>query len=251
MPVQMPSLSAEHIVRVWELGQRQHPLDRALTCLQFALPEVSWESLAALSVGQRDAYLLALREQTFGPQLDSLATCPKCQEQLEFSLSTTDLRITELGPLSVGPAQQHQCQVNDLTLQFRLPNSLDLAAVVTEANSAVARQQLAQRCLMQVEQAGQVVEMASIPESAIATLSQQLVEVDPQAEILLDLDCPACEHPWQILFDIVDFLWTELAAQAKRLLSEVHQLARFYGWREADILAMTSLRRQYYLELVS
>jgi hypothetical protein len=54
-----------------------------------------------------------------------------------------------------------------------------------------------------------------------------------------------------VLFDIVSFFWTELSAQAKRLLREVHTLARGYGWREADILAMSARRRQLYLDLVT
>jgi len=46
------------------------------------------------------------------------------------------------------------------------------------------------------------------------------------------------------------FFWAELAAEAKRLLREVDALARAYGWREADILALSSQRRHAYLELV-
>ena len=248
----MSSLSAEQIIRLWETGQRQHPLDRALTCLTFVFPEISWDRLAALSVGQRDAYLLWLRENTFGTQLDSLASCPHCQEQLEFSLTTTDLRVTDLASVP-DPAQPqvHHCQVDDLALQFRLPTSVDLAAVISLTNPVAARRHLAQRCLVQAQQQGQALDLEVIPEDAIATLSDQLSAADPQAELLLDLDCPACGHHWQVLFDIVEFFWNELAAQAQRLLLEVHRLARFYGWREADILAMTNLRRQYYLELAS
>jgi hypothetical protein len=37
---------------------------------------------------------------------------------------------------------------------------------------------------------------------------------------------------------------------AKAYLNEVHMLAWAYGWREADILAMSSARRQFYLERV-
>ena len=72
---------------------------------------------------------------------------------------------------------------------------------------------------------------------------------DPQAEVLLDLDCPACNHRWQILFDIASFFYAEVSAYAKRLLREVHTLARRYGWREADILSMSTARRQFYIEL--
>jgi len=47
------------------------------------------------------------------------------------------------------------------------------------------------------------------------------------------------------------FLWTEITSQARRLLHEVHLLATTYGWHEADILAMSAIRRQYYLEMVA
>ena len=92
---------------------------------------------------------------------------------------------------------------------------------------------------------------AAVPEEAIAHLSQHLTEADPQAEILLDLQCPVCQHSWQSLFDIVAFFWSELQVQAQRLLQEVHVLARAYGWRESDILSLSSTRRQFYLKLIS
>jgi hypothetical protein len=68
---------------------------------------------------------------------------------------------------------------------------------------------------------------------------------------LLDLRCPTCGHSWHALFDIVAFFWAELASQAKRLLREVHTLARAYGWREADIVSMSARRRQLYLEMAT
>jgi hypothetical protein len=33
------------------------------------------------------------------------------------------------------------------------------------------------------------------------------------------------------------------------MLYDVHALASAYGWREADVLAMSPMRRQVYLEL--
>ena len=41
----------------------------------------------------------------------------------------------------------------------------------------------------------------------------------------------------------------EVEAEAMRLLRDVHVLARQYGWREADIIAMSPLRRQMYVEM--
>lgn len=262
------ALSSEQIIRLWEVGQHQHPIDRALSCLTLALPSVPPKTLRQLSIGQRDAYLLLLRERTFGPQMDSLASCPCCQEQIEFELSTTDLQVAPLIDLSqpYSPAI-YTCKTERESLQFRLPNSEDLATVATLSDVDKARRQLAQRCLIHregpapEETQNQVQDLASAPELAtagdevsewaIAHLSEQISRADPQAEILLNLDCPTCKHQWQILFDIVSFFWRELTARAHRLMRDVHRLARFYGWREADILSMSYTRRQYYLEVVS
>src|SRR5260370_14393640 len=89
----MHTFSGQEIVRLWEIGISQHPLDRALTLLMAAFPETSRERLALLSIGRRDAYVFALREQTFGSRLHSLAACPACGEQLEFALNTADLPV--------------------------------------------------------------------------------------------------------------------------------------------------------------
>ena len=56
---------------------------------------------------------------------------------------------------------------------------------------------------------------------------------------------------WAVMFDVVSFFWSEICVQAKRLLREVHTLARAYGWREVDILGMSTARRQFYLEMVT
>src|SRR5258708_32794865 len=87
----MHTFSGQEIVRLWEIGTREPPLGRALTLLMAAFPEASRERLALLSIGRRDAYVFALREQTFGSRLRSLAACPACGEQLEFALNTADL----------------------------------------------------------------------------------------------------------------------------------------------------------------
>ena len=84
----------------------------------------------------------------------------------------------------------------------------------------------------------------------LAALAAEMSARDPQAEVLLDLTCPGVRREWQAVFDIAAYFWAELAAEAKRLLREVDALARAYGWREADILALSPRRRQAYLELV-
>src|SRR2546428_2594003 len=87
----MHGLSAQELLLIWEVGLRQHPVDRALTILALALPKAPRAELLALSVGQRDAHLLAVREGTFGAQLAGFAECLACQERLEFVLDVADI----------------------------------------------------------------------------------------------------------------------------------------------------------------
>src|SRR5436305_910057 len=60
---------------------------------------------------------------------------------------------------------------------------------------------------------------------------------------------PACAHGWESSFDVDRYLWEEVHAWAIRTLQDVHILASSYGWREAEILALSQVRRQFYLEL--
>jgi hypothetical protein len=137
-------------------------------------------------------------------------------------------------------------------VEFRLPNSYDLAAIALETDVEQARGQLLARCITQVAYRNHH-EPASpdqLPADLIAALAARLAEADPQAEIELALTCENCGANWTALLDIALFLWTEISARVRRLLREVHTLALAYGWREADILALSDARRQLYLEMV-
>ncbi|MBC6420232.1 MAG: phage baseplate protein [Hormoscilla sp. SP12CHS1] len=243
----MRPLTASELIRGWEVGQSQHALDRALTLLSLACPGYSQAELASLSIGQRDAYLLTLREITFGEEMNGWADCPQCSERLEFNMKTSQMRLVEVLEPQVA---EYSLKMGEWELGFRLPNSWDLAAIVGETDVERAAARLRQRCLSWALFEGVEVGYNHLPEEAIAAMVESIAAADPQAEILLDLSCPACGHKWQVMLDIVWFLWKEISARAQRILQEVHMLARFYGWREADILSMSTVRRQCYLNLV-
>jgi hypothetical protein len=240
----MRPLSAHDLLKVWEVGEDQSPVDRALTILAAACPEMTRDELAALSVGQRDARLLGLRERTSGPKLNCFAECPQCAERLEFDVAIADLRV------AAEPDEgTWELVAENFVLGFRLPDSRDLAAAAGCRDQSAARDLLVQRCVLHASRDGVPIACNDLPAEIISALAQRMVECDPQAEVLLDLRCPECNHGWQVLLDIAGFFWTELSAQARRLLNEVRGLALVYGWREADILAMSARRRQYYLEM--
>ncbi|GAC1347442.1 MAG: hypothetical protein NVSMB27_12850 [Ktedonobacteraceae bacterium] len=251
----MHSLSTQEILRIWEIGSGQHPVDRALTMLAGAFPEIPQDDLVSLSVGQRDARLLDIRKRNFGTHLASFTECVKCQERLEFDLEVDDIQVAPR-PESVN--QEYRVACDRYELHFRLPTSLDLAAIAGCPDVTTARKLLVRRCVLKVNRDGAEVsteglseEVPSLPETVVTALGAQMATSDPMAEIEIDVTCPACGHHWSVIFDIVLFLWAEICVQAKRLLREVHTLAWAYGWHEADILSLSAARRQYYLEMVT
>lgn len=237
----MRSLSASQLMDVWERGANEHPVDRALTLLSACCEETRAE-LAALSIGRRDARLLEAYERLFGPALEAFAQCPRCGERLEYRLSIRELAVPL--PESEQPMIVHTAEAS---LHLRLPNSLDLRAASECPGLDEARKLLLERCVEREGQPGVPVE--DLPESTVEQIASCLAHADPQAETLIDLTCCACQHAWQVLLDIEGFLWAKVRAMARRLLQEVHALARAYGWREHDILALSAVRRQAYLEM--
>jgi hypothetical protein len=242
----MRPLSAAGVLRAWERGQAGPPLDRALAILAVANPEDSWDGLARLPIGQRDARLLASREQSLGGALRAYVECPACKAALTFEMNVPDLRsdshLAEQGGT-------YDIAMDTTSIRFRLPTTLDLADLPLAAGVAVVRRQLAEHCVLQAERDGRLVDIDALPDELIDLVSEEMSRRDPQAETEVNLSCPECDHQWSAIFDIAAFFWAEIAALASRLLREVDVLARAYGWREADILELSASRRDAYLQL--
>ena len=242
----MRALSAQVLLEVWERGRAAPPVERALLLLAAASPETPVEELARESVGGRDARLLDLREETFGSRLVSLADCPACGERLETSFEVAEIRAEGAAE---GPAEIRELTADGRELSFRLPNSLDLAALAAAGPGEDLRRLLLARCLLGALSPDEPAEL-ELTDETVATIARRMAAADPQGEVELALACPACGHGWPAAFDILSFFWTELDAWARLLLREVHLLASTYHWRERDILELTPWRRRAYLELL-
>ncbi|MEK6300596.1 MAG: phage baseplate protein [Acidobacteriota bacterium] len=244
------SVSPAELLDVWERGQHQAPVERALTMLAAVCPSASRETLAALSIGQRDACLIALRERLFGQVLTSLADCPACGERLEMTFSVLDIRASS----KAEPGAMLSFSQSGYELGLRLPNSLDLLALAGCASPGEMRGRLIEQCVMSIRHQGRTESTAltsEMPAEILNAAIEQIAQADPQADVQVDLTCPCCRHEWQAGFDIVSYLWSELHDRAIHLLREIHLLASAYGWRESDILNMSSSRRVCYLEMLA
>ena len=244
----MRALSATELLDAWERGLAEDPPARALTLLA-ASTGTSRAELARLTVGEGDRRLLDLREQTFGPRLEALASCPRCGELLEMAFAVQDILV---GREESATAETHTLHVGDYETTFREPTCLDLVALKPAGDSAAAvRLELFRRCLVSARRGEAEVAAEGLPDDVVGRVIEAMARADPQADVEIALECPACGHGWRESLDICSFFWDEINAWALRTLAEVHALARAYGWTEREVLSLSAWRRQLYLRMVT
>ena len=246
----MRGLTSEEILQFWDSGESSLlPVERSLMVLAATCPELTQEQLASLSLGERDAMLLSVREKTLGSTLRCYSECRECGGALEFAFTADHFQKPSALP-PAAPRTEYRIDVEGCEIFFRLPTSADLMDFTADMSLEAMRDRLLQRCITGVTRNGESVDRNCLEASAMTALVEQMGEHDPQAETLLHVLCPQCGHTCQAVFDIGDFFWREIADQAMRLLREVHALASAYCWRERDILAMSSRRRRWYMEML-
>jgi len=242
----MQPLSASQMLAVWERGLEQIPLERALIMLEAACPECDRASLSASSIGERDARLLRLREWAFGSEITACAACPQCHQALELTF--------QLDALRQGGGDQQPveipCFIGGYELLLRPLNSLDLMPCAGLDVAALHRQ-LFGCCLLSARLGDAAISHDQVPEEVAALALESTASADSQANLYIEASCAKCAHSFRETFDIVSFFWSEIDAWVRRILREVHVLASAYGWTESDILRLSPLRRQLYLEMAS
>ena len=248
----MRALSTAALLDVWERGLGQTLCQRALMLLAAASPEAAPEQLARLTVGVRDARLLTLRELTFGSSVTGVAHCSVCSTRLELTFSAEQARVTSHAAedADISGSEPLSLKRGGCEIHFRLPDSVDLAAIAQLRNIAGARDVLLRRCITGAWSDGVETSIDQVPSELLESAVERMAQADPQADVQVTFSCPTCGQRREVAFDIASFLWSELEICARRVLRDVHALASTYGWRETDILAMSSRRRQLYLELI-
>jgi hypothetical protein len=235
------------LIDAWDRGHTLPADAWALWLLGTALAQAGRpaDDLRYWPIGMRDRELLRLRAAQFGARLEGLAGCPLCGVNAEFELPADALIAA---PSSMGAAQ---FDIEGLRVECRPVNTDDLLAIDARADVESVANALFDRCVVVTGHDDLPLCASSVPAAVRVAVNDHLERADPQADLRLHIQCPACAHEWQAGFDIVSFLWKELADWARRLLGEVHELASAYGWSEAEILALRPCRRQYYLGMLT
>lgn len=256
----MQPVSASDLLEIWERGTGRTTLEQALVMMSIVFPSLSWQALAELTIAQRDAALFRLRELTFGSQLKGLADCPACCERLELAFDAQDLRALHVLPqhgfhlpdFAESPSAEGAASLRlaGYRICFRQPTSIDLIKANLSIGAEWAHSLLLNNCIVSVTHKDKAVPVNELPAKVIEKVMEHIGQAAGLANLTISATCPACGNQWEIIFDIVSYFWGEIDAWSARMMREIHLLAATYGWREADILAMSAWRRQRYLELI-
>jgi hypothetical protein len=234
----MRALTQADCLTLWESGQGLHPLDQGLLAIQTAFPETRSESVADWPLGRRNRALAELRCGCFGRWIRGWSACEACGEKVEFAVDGATISDC------VAPDAAATVQVGDK--KFRLPSSRDLAQITSEADAGNAALRLLQLCAVSADEEA----AAPLSHEELELVGDKIAEADPLAEILLHFDCPVCGHSFDQALELSSFLWAEIEGRAKKLLLDVYELAAGFGWGESEILALSPLRREFYLQMV-
>jgi hypothetical protein len=237
----MATADAAALLSVWDaLGPlpsdpRAWDSRNAALLRAFAVPDA-----AEATAGGRQAMLLRLYAQTFGPRLDGLAACPACGTEVDVAVPVAELVAATPAAQPVVPFDADGC-----TIGWRVPDGADLAAAAACPDPDEGALLLVTRCVTQSD-----IDPADLSMELRTALARRVAAADPFLDITLALTCPDCESLWESPLDVGAFVATALDITARRLLREVDELARAYGWSEAQVLGLSERRRAVYLAMV-
>lgn len=237
----LAEVSAHGLLDAWERALFATPSIRPLILLE-ATNREDRAALLALPLGARDRLLLDLRRSALGPRIECEAVCPACGERVEFGVSTSTLECSS----GETRGDSFEIEHGDWRVCFRLPTAGDLVGCAHLGPEAA--QTIVRGCVLSAWRGDAAIGPESLPDEVLEAIARRCAEIDPQADLELDLECPACGQDWRTPFDIAAFLWSELDVWAAQMLDDIHVIASRYGWSEAAILGLSPSRRRYYLE---
>lgn len=240
----MKTLSDQDLLDVWEAGINLTPIERSLVLLSKAFPNRSFSEIASLTIGERDACLLTIREKLFGSELHNTTTCPECGQKIEWQTTTDHLRLQKSN--IIWEKQPIEMTYNGYQVSFRLPNSTDMVEVLEFGNPDSRQARLLEKCVSSPH----FPSVEHWPEELKAAVMRKMEECDPQADISMNIRCPDCQHNWDVFFDIIRYIWPEIEDWAIRLIQDIYLLAINFGWSENEILALSRFRRNLYISKI-
>jgi hypothetical protein len=238
-------IGPDALLALWEaaLGQPAGARDDAL------LRAWRQDVRPARTLGERNSRLMELHACLFGREIELLSHCPACGTAVQFSADCESL-AEQMQP-RLDEAPPFRLNVQGHVIEFRLPDSDDIAIASAEDGDDDFVQRLLDRCVLACTHEDEHFAARDLPASVLDTLSQHMESLDPGASVSFGLDCPQCAAHWQAPLDVGDIVWQKVRAAAERILLDIDALARAYGWTEREVLRLSPMRRAAYLQMVT
>lgn len=222
----------------WEAAAPLPPAARGAALLERAGLVDDLDAALDLPVGEGAALAVRLYADAFGDVFDGLVTCAACTAVLDVTVPLRELPAAGGDAATVVAAAGRD-------LRVRAPTTRDLLAARDRADPARA---LLVACV--TDAAGAPADPDELGEEALGLVDAAAEELAGAAAIVVRAPCPECGADVAAPLDVGALLWDRVARAAGEALHEVAELAAAFGWSEADVFALTPLRRSAYLELV-
>ncbi len=199
------------------------------------------ESIDSLCVQDRQFLMRQLAIHMGTDRLWLSAPCIQCGESFDVSVQQSELPVIE------APDGFPETEVNTSVgrCRFRLATGADQRHIAHLTDEQLAQRHLLHRCVQQVNDRP-CPDALPFTATDIAAIDEALDSIAPGVVVEIQTVCPHCGAENQVGIDP----YVSLQRREDDIFHEIHQLAWYYHWREADILALPRTRRKLYLRLI-
>jgi hypothetical protein len=215
--------------------------------------------LSKLSIGDRVALLLHIRQLLLGDIIKSTITCPKCKQNMSLELSVKSLLQIKYPE----PEEYYDLKACGFNLQVRpltgFEQETNLSSSSVDSNEDKLLEELVRVCVVHSDPPLPDL----LPKSLIEAIGKKMEEIDPLSDITLAMSCIGCSHAFFPSFPVEEYIFSEIGLLGRGgavaisgggggvslLDQEVHLLAFNYHWTEKDILSIPTGRRKRYVKL--
>jgi hypothetical protein len=217
-------------------------------------PEGRTMNWTDLTMTDFEALLLCIRRDLLGDRIQAESRCtePGCGARVDVSfgigacLESRRVRLPRslenaetpgwfrLGRQKIAPGAG---ATSEADIAFRLPRASD---IVELEQSERASRGILERC----------VQPANVPSLVRRRIERAMESMAPLMSQMVEGSCPECGATLRFYFNVRSFVLQELRRFAAGVYRDVHLLAFHYHWLEDHILALPSLRRARYVELI-
>ena len=204
------------------------------------------ERLDAATLDRRVRALLQIVRETQGDRLIWKARCANedCEHEMELELSVSQLLRMPAPAECFSWSAEPGCE-----LELRLPtgrDQIEWRESAANANVEGVDLRMASSLVSRVN-GQQPASDWTLPQEWLTALDAAFREHDMLTAMELQVSCPWCGKESALQPDVEALALSRLAAEQKRVLEEIHQLAAAYHWTEAEVLALPRLRRSFYI----